>query len=89
MLFISGDTILNSKDYVASSFAPRDMYGVPLNCFEAIMFWSNAWGQRPASAGPSALLCWGLIGIIVDFDPIKRSFKYAVGFGPSRYDSRM
>ena len=30
MLFISGDTILNSKDYVASSSTSRDRYGVPL-----------------------------------------------------------
>ena len=30
MLLISVDTVLDSKDYVASSTTSRDMYGVPL-----------------------------------------------------------
>lgn len=30
MLLISGDTMLNSKDYVAYSTTSKDMYDVPL-----------------------------------------------------------
>jgi len=41
VLLISGDGMLNFKDYVASSIAPRDMYDAPLvaTLFKWVISW--------------------------------------------------